>query len=155
MNSLVIDVEKTLIEIGVLPLNKHNVFEVPHGDSSAEEFVKRSIRGKVGKRKGIYIYFQKGKDQNQCLYVGKASSLYNRILCHYKESIFEPHGDVLGIMGDAKKGLYPAFFRDTYEGPVQVFWIDVLDELDRQIIEAALHKYLNPEFISFKKTFSA
>jgi hypothetical protein len=153
MNSLSVDVINLLSDIGVLPLTNHAAFDLPHGDKSVQDTVKQKIKTHVDKKKGIYVYFKTKGEKQKCLYVGKAASLYGRILCHYQESIFEPHGDVLGIMGDAKRGVYPAFFRDKYPGSVNVCWIEVTDELDRQIIESALDKYLDPEFINFKKEF--
>jgi hypothetical protein len=146
-------IEQMLVKLCVLPLKAHRMFIVPHGDQSAFGRVRESIKKEVGASKGVYIYFQKTERQERCLYVGKGAPLYNRLWCHYQESIFEPHGDVLGIMGDSKKGLWPAFFRDAFTGPVQVYWLEISDELDRQIIELALHKYLAPEFIAFQKNF--
>jgi hypothetical protein len=147
-------IEQMLVKHSVLPLKAHRMFIVPHGDQSDPKRVQKSIKEEVGASNGVYIYFQKRGRQERCLYVGKGKPISTRIKYHYWESIFEPRGDVLGIAGDAKKGLWPAFFRDEYPGPVQVYWIEISDELDRQIIELALHKYLNPEFITYKKNFN-
>lgn len=126
-------------------------FDLEHGNREKKDQTIRLIREKVKKAAGIYIYSKPSCDE--ILYVGKASSLYSRIRCHFEESIFVPQGEVLGIMGDKKKGLYPAYFRDLHKGVVRVHWFEVEKEQSRRLIEQALTIVLEPKFINFQKEF--
>ncbi|MEA3372247.1 MAG: hypothetical protein U9Q62_01025 [Campylobacterota bacterium] len=134
-----------------------NSFILEHGDICKKELIYKSIKENVSKKSGIYIYYL--EDTNKVIYVGKAKSLYSRIKCHYDESIFIANGEKLGIAGDSKKGMYPAFFNKKLKGDnstynVTIVWIEVNDEFKRRLIEDAFHLVLEPTFINFQKTYN-
>jgi len=137
-----------------LDINKCLILE--HGNKSKRNEAKDSIKAAVQaqakpykSKGGVYVYFY--ELNNEALYVGKAKSLYSRIICHFDESVFEELNGKKGIAGDSKKGLYPAFFRDAYKGKVKVYWIEIDDEWTRRAVEAALHVALKPKFIKFQE----
>jgi len=132
-------------------LASENSFTLEHGSGKKEEIL-RKIRENVDKKKGVYIYTN--PISGEVLYVGKAVSLYGRIKCHYDESVFPENGEKKGIAGDAKKGMYPAFFRDTHKGQIKITWIEIEEESFRKVVEEALHYMLKPKFINFQKQFN-
>ena len=154
----VIDITNTFLE-QLQKFNKtsENSFILEHGDINKKDIVSKTIKENVGKKSGIYIYYL--ENSNQVIYVGKAKSLYSRIKCHYDESVFEAKNGKLGIAGDSKKGLYPAFFNknlkdknSTYN--VNIVWIEIEDEFKRRLLEDAFHLVLKPTFINFQKTYN-
>lgn len=96
------------------------------------------IKEQVSKRAGIYIYV---KNEN-CLYVGKAKLLYDRMKSHYIES-FSP------VRGDTKDMRWHRFF-SQYQGEVEVYWKEFQTEEERQLVEILLTNILKPAFLTFK-----
>ena len=145
-----------LEELKKFKKENENSFVLEHGDKNQKKSIYATIKENTGKKSGIYIYYL--DDSDEVLYVGKAKSLYARIKCHYDESIFEAVGDKLGIAGDSKKGMYPAFFNEKLKGnhatyKVTIVWIEVEDEFKRRLIEDAFHLTLKPSFIDFQKKY--
>jgi len=127
-------------------------------DTSKSE-MRKIIKEKLNAKKGVYIYMSLNSEE--CLYVGKAKNLYERVFCHYHEAIFKEVDGRKGLLGDSKKGLYPAFFNEHNLGDaVKVYWIEIdgdneiYFEWKRRAVEAALHAILNPTFLAFQKKFN-
>lgn len=141
-------------ELKNIDITSENQFSLEYGNKNNRNSIIEKIKNKVGEKSGVYIYSLDEK----VVYVGKAKSLFSRIKCHYEESIFEAHGEKLGIAGDSKKGLYPAFFNkelkdDQAKYRVTITWIEVDSEFKRRLIEDALHLALEPTFIKFQKDY--
>jgi len=158
------EVELFLKKIGALPLKELNNMTICHGvpdettcKKEKRELVKKEIRHKVQKYSGVYIYTNESMEE--VYYVGKAKELYERILCHYDESVFDERDYTdgrKGMYGDKYQGLYPAFFRDSIPaGNMTVLWLSIEDELIRVAIEALLTYKLKPKFLGFKKEWRA
>ena len=128
-----------LEENGYLPLSSWDSLEIKHGVK--DNSIKQLIRKVVGTKEGLYVYI-KG---DRILYVGKAKSLFGRINSHYRES-FEK------VSGDTKWYTWHRFFsQKRNSGPVKVFWKEVGEESDRQILEKMIARVFNPEFEEFKE----
>ena len=137
-----IDKKKLLEEHQLWPMaswNKFDFIHEPFSDPIEEEKMINLIRSRVVKANGLYCYF-KGE---QCLYVGKAKPLFNRLKSHYRESNRE-------VPGDTRDKLWHRFF-SSRRGNLTVYWKQVEDEVDRQIFELALQEILKPEFEDYRK----
>lgn len=132
-----------LEEEKILPITQ-GVWESFNIDHSAprDEQEKRDmynfIKSQVDKRAGIYVYMKDG----ECIYIGKAKLLYDRMKSHYIES-FSP------VPGDTKDMRWHRFF-SHHQGEVEVFWKEFESEQERQVVEILLTKILEPVFLSFK-----
>ncbi|HYE10700.1 MAG TPA: GIY-YIG nuclease family protein [Patescibacteria group bacterium] len=127
----------------ILPVSKEtwSVFKLNHCRPQNEQIKKEQysfIRGQVEKTAGIYIYMK----NDNCLYIGKAKLLYDRIKSHYIES-FSP------VPGDTKDMRWHRFF-SQHQGELEVYWKEFQNEEERQIIELLLTKLLQPTFLGFK-----
>lgn len=96
------------------------------------------IRGQVERKAGIYVY----KKKDNCLYIGKAKLLYDRIKSHYIES-FSP------VPGDTKDMRWHRFF-SQHQGELEIYWKEFQSEEERQLIELLLTKLLQPVFLTYK-----
>jgi len=153
--SKILELTKNFIDdLKNMDLSSEECFTLEYGDKTNRDLVINKIKEKVDIKSGVYIYSLPGT--NEVVYVGKAKSLFSRIKCHYEESIFEADGEIKGIAGDRKRGLYPAFFNKELKGDnkkyeATVTWIEIDDEFERRLIEDALHLVLKPTFIQFQK----
>lgn len=150
MDDLKSKVDNFLKEI-VGQYEKWDNFYLNHNIKDDNKKISKLIKEKVEKKSGVYIYLS---EIGEILYIGKAKQLSSRLLCHYRESIFEEKDGRKGIAGDTKKGLYPAFFRGKYKGRVKIYWIEINDEYKRRMIELMLQYLHNPKFDEFKKEFN-
>jgi hypothetical protein len=132
-----------LEEEKILPVSEEtwSTLRINHCSPENEQKKKEQyifIRGQVEKRAGIYIYMKNGN----CLYIGKAKLLYDRIKSHYIES-FSP------VAGDTKDMRWHRFF-SQHQGELEVYWKEFESEEERQIVEVLLTKILQPTFLKFK-----
>ena len=149
--------ENFLKELNHFSIKDENHFLLEHGDASKKKVNYGTIKREVSDKSGVYIYYL--EESEEVLYVGKAKKLFNRIKCHYDESIFEAQGLKKGLLGDSKKGLYPAFFnKELKQGKemytVRIVWIEIDNEWERRLIEDALHITLQPKFLDFQEKFN-
>ena len=134
--------EQFLIEHEILPIDcekgKWNRFLIHHQspkDEMSKQEVKRYIGQQVGNRNGLYVY---KNEQGEILYIGKGKPLKNRLISHYIES-FQP------VSGDTKDQRWHKFF-SQHQGIMEVWWIELEGEKERQIIEKMLDNLLKPLF---------
>ena len=139
-------IKKFLEDNNFLPISRPHweFFVLSHGDRSKKERNIKKIKGNVKKKRGLYAYKKDGK----LLYVGKAKSLFGRIKSHYIESFEE-------VKGDTKEksrygaNLWHRFF-EKHSGEVEIYWQELEDEKERQIIEKMI-QYFKDEDIEFEK----
>jgi len=113
---------------------KHGIND-PHSFNNLKG-VQKVLKEKLGNIGGIYVYEKNGT----VLYVGKAKHLRDRIRSHYRESI-EP------VPGDTDNRLWHRFFSNPKRcDNINIYYKEINDEIDRQIIEKILFKELDPEF---------
>jgi len=136
------DYEKFLVENEILPIDcktgKWNHFKVNHlkpKDDISKNQVKTFIESNVANRNGLYIY---KNEKGEILYIGKGKPLKNRLYSHYLES-FQP------VRGDTKDQRWHKFFL-KHQGLLDVYWLELEGEKDRQIIEKMLDYLLKPLF---------
>ena len=137
-----INYKKFLTEHDVGPLETWNSFEFSHKVPSSTEERKRQIeflRKVLPKGHGLYVYFTK---DGECLYVGKAAPLFNRLKSHYQEAFRK-------VPGDTKTNKWHRFFSSNL-GQLVIYWKEVAEETDRRIFELALTAVLKPEFKNFR-----
>ena len=142
--------EKFLKDNDFLPYSNWDSFplshEIPKDETEANRNFKE-IKNKVNRKSGLYVYEKDGR----ILYVGKARSLFGRIKSHYIESYIE-------VSGDTKKkskfgaNLWHRFFSEN-RGMVTIYWKELKEEKERQIIEKMLELVLlqSIEFEEFKR----
>ena len=138
----IINYEQFLLENKILPIDcengRWNHFKIdnvsPQGEVT-KTTVKRYIENNVGDRNGLYIYKD---DKGDVLYIGKGKPLKNRLFSHYLES-FQP------VKGDSKDQRWHKFFQ-KHQGTVDVFWLELETEKERQLIEKMLDYLLDPLF---------
>jgi len=125
--------ERNLYPIGM----NWNKFIIEHPklkpDNIAENKQLKKIQSEVEKKGGLYCYYNNKKE---CLYVGKAKLLYDRIKSHYRESFTENNG---------KSYQWNAFF-SANKGELTVYWIEIEDEDSRVIIERLIAYLEKPLF---------
>jgi hypothetical protein len=133
------DYEKFLTENEILPIEGNwNHFRINHAkpvDDPDKNEVKAYIENHVANRNGLYIY---KNNKGEVLYIGKGKPLKNRLYSHYLES-FQL------VKGDTKNQLWHKFLF-KHQGELDVFWIELETEKDRQIIEKMLDYLLKPLF---------
>lgn len=135
-----IDHVKLLKDHHLWPLTRWRHFQFTHKKpvGQRETAARLEILSEnVGKAGGLYIYY-KGKD---CLYVGKARKLADRLKSHYYESYRKVSGDRINT--------WHKFFSSN-TGRLDVYWSVVADESDRRIFEIALSSKLEPSFNNLK-----
>jgi excinuclease UvrABC nuclease subunit len=126
---------------GFYPYTQWDYFGIEHDDGKSHENTYASIKEKFGDKKGLYIY-TKG---DRILYIGKANSLFGRIKSHYQESFKE-------VSGDTKWHTWHKFFSDDQnKGTLRIYWKELNNEFERQIIEKMLIYTLSPEFETKRK----
>jgi hypothetical protein len=133
------DYERFLIENGILPIERNwNHFRINHVkpvDEVAKNQVRGYIENNVANHNGLYIY---KNNKGEILCIGKGKPLKNRLYSHFLES-FQP------VKGDTKDQRWHPFFL-KHQGELDVYWIELETEKDRQIIEKMLEYVLNPLF---------
>lgn len=136
------DYEHFLLENKILPIDceigrwkQFKINNVSPQDEETKKNVKRYIENNVGNRNGLYIY---KSDEGGVLYIGKGKPLKNRLYSHYLES-FQP------VKGDTKDQRWHKFFL-KHQGVVDVFWLELETEKERQLIEKMLDYLLDPLF---------
>jgi len=128
--------ESFLEEHEFLPLRYWEHFELEHGKKAIFKSNLVKIKKEVNKKSGIYIH----KKRKKILYIGKASSLFNRIKSHNRES-FE------SVPGDRKDSGFHKFFSARKNcGKLKVYWKEVKIEEERIVFEAMLQYLLQPDF---------
>lgn len=137
-----IDYEKLLTDHQLWPLETWSSFDFTHREPSSPEIKKSQIeilRKVLPKGHGLYVYFRK---DGECLYIGKASPLFNRLKSHYYEAFKK-------VSGDTKSNKWHRFFSSNL-GHLVIYWKEVKVETDRQIFELALTAVLKPAFKNFR-----
>lgn len=135
------DHKKLLTEHGLWPIETWEHFEFTHKAPNDQEGIATQtdlLRSKVTKESGLYVYYKDG----ECIYVGKAAPLFNRLKSHYFESYKE-------VPGDTKNKKWHRFF-EANTGRLMIYWKQIENETDRQIFEVALTAVLNPSFKQFR-----
>jgi excinuclease UvrABC nuclease subunit len=127
----------------VLPVSEEtwSTFKLVHKKPENEQEKKEQfnlIKGQVQKKSGIYVY----RKNRNCIYIGKAKLLFDRLKSHYIES-FSP------VPGDTRDMRWHRFFSQN-QGEVEVHWKEFETEEERQLVELLLTKVLKPDFIFFK-----
>ena len=131
--------EEFLTGINVLPFSKWEKIIVDHAQSNPNEAVLKTFSSD---KNGIYAYFS---SKNECLYVGKGKPIYKRICSHWREA----HAKTFR----SKAQDWFLFFGKKTE-KLNLYILEIEDELDRQIIEKMLIRVLNPSFEKYKKQFA-
>lgn len=137
-----IDYEKLLEAHHLWPLEKWSYFDFTHEKPCGPEAIRKQIellRQVLPKGHGLYAYFTK---DGECLYVGKAAPLFNRLKSHYLEAFKK-------VPGDTKSNKWHRFFSSNL-GQLVIYWKEVGEETDRRIFELALTAILNPTFEKFR-----
>lgn len=137
-----IDYKRLLEEHYLWPLEKWNTFDFTHQAPNSQEENKKQIellRRVLPKGHGLYAYFTK---DGECLYVGKAAPLFNRLKSHYLEAYKK-------VPGDTKNNKWHRFFSSNL-GQLVIYWKEVGEETDRRIFELALTEVLKPTFEKFR-----
>ncbi|MEH6954454.1 hypothetical protein [Neobacillus drentensis] len=106
--------------------------------------MKAYIQNYVTNHNGLYVYKNAEKE---ILYIGKGKPLKNRLYSHYLES-FQP------VPGDTKDQRWHKFFLKL-QGDLDVYWLELETEKDRQIIEKMLDYVLKPLFTEPAETSTA
>ena len=140
-----IDYKKLLTEHQLWPMETWARFDFEHQPPSnpegiISEAIKKQtdlLRKNVAKERGLYVYYKNG----ECLYVGKAARLFNRLKSHYYEAQKK-------VSGDTKNNKWHRFFSSN-TGKIVIYWKQVENETDRQIFELALTAVLHPVFEKF------
>lgn len=136
-----IDIEGFLTSHSVLPLtgNDWNTFEIEHfadaqvaDTHAAIDNIRASIPRNTG---GVYVYHDAS---GECIYVGKSADVRDRFRTHYRRSNREDR------KGDRNNRHFN--FWSSHTGKLNVSWLKIDREEDRQIIEIMLSFYLRPKF---------
>jgi hypothetical protein len=134
--------QKFLEENDFLPIEKWNCFRIDHKKPKSEtekQNVREFIKSQTKNCNGLYIY---ADETGNIIYVGKGKPITNRLLSHYREC-YE------GVPGDTKDKRWHRFFSSN-QGNLMVYWIELEDEENRQLIEYLLSIVLNPTFKHFR-----
>lgn len=133
-------VEELLKTCKLLLLSNWKSFELFHGDSVNKQRTYETIKNKVKKNNGVYVYEKGGK----CLYIGKGKPLFSRIKSHYVESWKKAPGN--------RTDIWYRFF-SSHQGKVKIFWMKIKNKEIRDIVERMLTHLLKPEFEPYREDY--
>lgn len=129
-----------LSEINVYPISESNwkSIEIEHRepiDIIERMQMENNIGERVDNKKGIYLY---KNEKDEVLYVAMGDSISQSIICHFKES-FQIK------TGDAETTKRNRFFQAN-AGKLNVYYMDIDDEKNGEIIAKMLQYVLIPKF---------
>ncbi|MED3882820.1 GIY-YIG nuclease family protein [Priestia megaterium] len=88
------------------------------------------LKQQTGVRKGIYIYIN---NSNEVLYIGKGNPIKDRLISHYKKLSKT-------VLNNDKRTM---FFQQN-EGNVKIYWLEIENQEERELVEHLLAFVLNP-----------
>ncbi|MGM7702239.1 hypothetical protein ACSVDE_10990 [Pseudalkalibacillus sp. Hm43] len=137
--------ESFLINLGYLPLSNWKSGNVQHqiqklkGERKPPE--RERILNEFSRESGVYMYSYNDK----CLYVGEANDIGCRLAGHY---------DAAWLPQEGRQKKYPQYdFFKLYRYELEVKWIEVQNEFDRDAVEAMCTRIFNPIYIEFRRKY--
>ncbi|MFJ8243690.1 GIY-YIG nuclease family protein [Peribacillus asahii] len=130
------DIEDLLKKKGYYPLttplwNSFGFSQVkPNSNQEKQEQIKL-IESSLFDKEGIYVYVNAAEET---FYVGKGSPLKSRIKSHYNK--------LLKKGSDSRR---VEFFQNN-QGNMTIFWLEIEDEEEREIVEHLLSHLLKPKY---------
>ncbi|MFL0361670.1 GIY-YIG nuclease family protein [Pseudobacillus sp. 179-B 2D1 NHS] len=130
------DVEDLLKKKGYYPLtsplwNSFRLAQVVPNSNQEKQTNIKLIESNLSDKKGIYVY---GDAAQEILYVGKGRPIKSRIKSHYNK--------LLKIGSDSRRDV---FFQDN-QGTFTVFWLEIEEKEERELVEHLLSFLLNPKY---------
>jgi hypothetical protein len=131
--------DSILNDLEIFDLNNWNKMEIHHFDSLSDDISikehRELFKNELLDKRGIYLYQNLKGD---CLYVGKAKNLYDRVYSHFKEA-YTPN--------ESKGKVWNEFFKQ-HPGKLNLYWLEVesSDDILRHFIENRIADKFPPLF---------
>lgn len=104
--------------------------QVKPSDETEKLFNINKIEANVSDNKGVYVYIN---EHEEVLYVGKGSPIKKRLKSHYEK------------LSKSNTNNRIAFFQGNM-GIVNIHWLEIKEQEDREIVEHLLVYFLKPKY---------